>query len=147
MDDNNLLMIVLAFIVGFMLQGMMENMCGGRQVRYFEPSPGSSGSGSSGSGSSPGSSGSGSSPGSSGSGSSPGSSGSGSSGSGSSPGSSGSGSEPCKSPIYNSCQSGYCALGLYPGQVNGKCAPMPDELQKEIDKLKYDYWTSEFVEY
>jgi len=127
MDDNNLLMIVLAFIVGFMLQGMMENMCGGRQVRYFEPSPGSSGSGSSGSGSSPGSSGSGSSPGSSGS------------------GSSGSGSEPCKSPINNSCQSGYCA-GLYPGQVNGTCAPMPDELQKEIDKLKYDYWTSEFIE-
>ena len=104
MDDNNLLMIVLAFIVGFMLQGMMENMCGGRQVRYFEPSPGSSGSGSS-----------------------------------------GSGSEPCKSPINNSCQSGYCA-GLYPGQVNGTCAPMPDELQKEIDKLKYDYWTSEFIE-
>jgi len=30
MDDNNLLMIVLAFVVGFMLQGMMKNMCGGR---------------------------------------------------------------------------------------------------------------------
>jgi len=32
MDDNNLLMIVLAFVVGFMLQGMMKNMCGGRLV-------------------------------------------------------------------------------------------------------------------
>ena len=32
MDDNNLLMIILAFVVGFMLQGMMKNMCGGRLV-------------------------------------------------------------------------------------------------------------------
>jgi hypothetical protein len=38
MDDNNLLMIILAFVVGYMIQGMMKNMCGGRQVRYFEPS-------------------------------------------------------------------------------------------------------------
>jgi len=30
MGDNNLLMIILAFVVGFMLQGMMKNMCGGR---------------------------------------------------------------------------------------------------------------------
>jgi hypothetical protein len=30
MDDNNLLMIILAFIVGYCLQGMMKNMCGGR---------------------------------------------------------------------------------------------------------------------
>ena len=30
MDDNNLLMIVLALVFGFMLQGMMKNMCGGR---------------------------------------------------------------------------------------------------------------------
>jgi len=29
MDNNNLQMIVLAVIVGFMLQGMMKNMCGG----------------------------------------------------------------------------------------------------------------------
>jgi len=32
MDDNNLLIIVLAFVVGFMLQGMMKNMCGGRLI-------------------------------------------------------------------------------------------------------------------
>jgi len=32
MDDNNLLMIVLAFVVGFMLQGMMKNMCGRRSL-------------------------------------------------------------------------------------------------------------------
>jgi len=32
MDDNNLLMIILAFVFGFMLQGMMKNMCGGRLV-------------------------------------------------------------------------------------------------------------------
>jgi hypothetical protein len=32
MDDNNLLMIILAFVVGYMLQGMMKNMCGGRLV-------------------------------------------------------------------------------------------------------------------
>ena len=28
MDDNNLLMIILAFVVGYMIQGMMNNMCG-----------------------------------------------------------------------------------------------------------------------
>ena len=32
MDDNDLLMIILAFVSGFMLQGMMKNMCGGRLV-------------------------------------------------------------------------------------------------------------------
>jgi len=37
MDDNNLLMIVLAFIVGFMLQGMMKNMCGGQLVEGTSP--------------------------------------------------------------------------------------------------------------
>jgi len=35
MDDNNLLMIVLAFVVGFMLQGMMKNMCGGRLLEGY----------------------------------------------------------------------------------------------------------------
>jgi hypothetical protein len=30
MDNNNLLMIVLAFVVGYCLQSMMKNMCGGR---------------------------------------------------------------------------------------------------------------------
>jgi hypothetical protein len=29
MKDNDLLMIILAFVSGFMLQGMMKNMCGG----------------------------------------------------------------------------------------------------------------------
>ena len=28
MDDNNLLMIILAFVIGYCLQGMMQNMCG-----------------------------------------------------------------------------------------------------------------------
>ena len=32
MKDNDLLMIILAFVSGFMLQGMMKNMCGGRLV-------------------------------------------------------------------------------------------------------------------
>ena len=32
MDDNNLLMIIFAFIVGYSLPGMMKNMCGGRLV-------------------------------------------------------------------------------------------------------------------
>jgi len=32
MDDNNLLMIILAFVFGYCLQGMMKNMCGGRLV-------------------------------------------------------------------------------------------------------------------
>jgi hypothetical protein len=30
MDNNNLLMIVLAFVVGYCLPSMMNNMCGGR---------------------------------------------------------------------------------------------------------------------
>jgi len=30
MTDNNLLIIILAFIIGYCLQGMMKNMCGGR---------------------------------------------------------------------------------------------------------------------
>jgi len=30
MDNNNLLMIILAFVVGYCLQGMMKNMCGDR---------------------------------------------------------------------------------------------------------------------
>jgi hypothetical protein len=30
MDNNNLLMIVLAFVVGYCLKGMMKNMCGSR---------------------------------------------------------------------------------------------------------------------
>ena len=38
MENNNLLMIILAFVVGFMLQGMMKNMCGGRLVEgSFNP--------------------------------------------------------------------------------------------------------------
>lgn len=32
MDDNKLLMIVLAFILGLMASKMMKNMCGGRLV-------------------------------------------------------------------------------------------------------------------
>ena len=32
MKDNDLLMVVIAFVFGFMLQGMMKNMCGGRLV-------------------------------------------------------------------------------------------------------------------
>ena len=32
MDNNRLLMIVLAFIVGYMASGMMKQMCGGRLV-------------------------------------------------------------------------------------------------------------------
>ena len=32
MDDNCLLMIVLAFVVGYMCSGMMKSMCGGRLV-------------------------------------------------------------------------------------------------------------------
>jgi len=36
MENNNLLMIILAFVVGFMLQGMTKNMCGGQLVEgYF----------------------------------------------------------------------------------------------------------------
>ena len=32
MDDNSLLMIVLAFVLGYMASGMMKQMCGGRLV-------------------------------------------------------------------------------------------------------------------
>jgi len=32
MDDNEILMIVLAFILGYMASGMMKSMCGGRLV-------------------------------------------------------------------------------------------------------------------
>ena len=32
MEDNKLLMIVLAFILGCMASGMMKSMCGGRLV-------------------------------------------------------------------------------------------------------------------
>jgi len=32
MENNNLLMIILAFVVGFMLPGMMNNMCGVRLI-------------------------------------------------------------------------------------------------------------------
>jgi len=32
MENNNLLMIILAFVVGYCLQGMMKNTCGGRLV-------------------------------------------------------------------------------------------------------------------
>ena len=40
MDDNNLLMIIMAFVFGFMLQGMMKNMCGGRLVEFSsKPGP------------------------------------------------------------------------------------------------------------
>ena len=38
--DNTLILIILAFIVGYCLPQLMNNMCGGRQVRYFEPSAG-----------------------------------------------------------------------------------------------------------
>ena len=32
MDNNSLLMIVLAFVVGFMFPGMMKQMCGRRRL-------------------------------------------------------------------------------------------------------------------
>ena len=32
MENNNLLMIIFAFVVGFMLPGMMNNMCGVRLI-------------------------------------------------------------------------------------------------------------------
>ena len=32
MEDNSLLMIVLAFVLGYMASGMMKQMCGGRLV-------------------------------------------------------------------------------------------------------------------
>ena len=36
MDNNNLLMIILAFVFGYCLQGMMKNMCGGRLVEGYD---------------------------------------------------------------------------------------------------------------
>ena len=33
MKDNDLLMVVIAFVIGFMLQGMMKNMCGQRRLK------------------------------------------------------------------------------------------------------------------
>jgi len=36
MKDNNLPMIILAFIIGYCLQGMMKNMCGGRLFEGYE---------------------------------------------------------------------------------------------------------------
>ena len=39
MDNNELLMIVLAFVLGYMLPGMLKNMCGQRLVegnKYFK---------------------------------------------------------------------------------------------------------------
>ena len=38
MDNNELLMIVLAFVVGYMVSGMMKQMCGGRLVEGKKPS-------------------------------------------------------------------------------------------------------------
>jgi hypothetical protein len=40
MKDNNLLMIIMAFVIGYCLQGMMKNMCGGRLIEGsdYEPS-------------------------------------------------------------------------------------------------------------
>ena len=32
MDNNELMMIVLAFVVGYMCSGMMKSMCGGRLI-------------------------------------------------------------------------------------------------------------------
>jgi len=37
MDNNNLLMIILAFVFGYCLQGMMKNMCGGQIIEYSKP--------------------------------------------------------------------------------------------------------------
>jgi len=39
MDNNNLLMIILAFVFGYCLQGMMKNMCGGQIIEYSKPKP------------------------------------------------------------------------------------------------------------
>ena len=32
MEDNSLLMIILAFVLGYMASGMMKQMCGGQLV-------------------------------------------------------------------------------------------------------------------
>tara|TARA_B100000676_G_C17866591_1_gene726289 strand:- start:578 stop:910 length:333 start_codon:yes stop_codon:yes gene_type:complete len=37
MDDNSLLMIILAFVVGYMCSGMMNSMCGGRFIEAYIP--------------------------------------------------------------------------------------------------------------
>ena len=37
MDNNNLLIIILAFVVGYCLPSMMKNMCGGRLVEGYGP--------------------------------------------------------------------------------------------------------------
>ena len=37
MDNNSLLMIILAFVVGYCLPSMMKNMCGGRLVEGYGP--------------------------------------------------------------------------------------------------------------
>ena len=39
MKDNNLLIIILAFVFGYCLQGMMKNMCGGRLLEGAEKIP------------------------------------------------------------------------------------------------------------
>ena len=36
MDDNSLLIIVLAFVLGYMASGMMKTMCGGRLVEFSD---------------------------------------------------------------------------------------------------------------
>jgi hypothetical protein len=39
MDNNELMMIVLAFVVGYMCSGMMKSMCGGRLIEGSESCP------------------------------------------------------------------------------------------------------------
>jgi len=41
MDDNSLLVIILAFMLGCMCSGMMKQMCGGRLVEgsFWGPDP------------------------------------------------------------------------------------------------------------
>ena len=36
--NNSLVLIILAFIIGYCLPQLMNNMCGSRRVKYFEPS-------------------------------------------------------------------------------------------------------------
>lgn len=36
MEDNSLLMIILAFVLGCMCSGMMKQMCGGRLVEGIQ---------------------------------------------------------------------------------------------------------------
>ena len=42
MDDNSLLLIVLAFILGCMCSGMIRQMCGGRFIEGAKPAGGDS---------------------------------------------------------------------------------------------------------